>query len=167
MSPPLLRLRDTDEVGEHTHRTSGGGKRTIFIDEYIPVAYPTGPVRNFLLHTLASDYYNRYYLAPLEDGTYVCVYFDDYLMLRPGEELPTGYIRDTTTEEKTMLRQIAEDYEVDPVYVLDMYRHGKVNQILDLAIRAGVGVLLLLVGSVIVRGVKKAVRGKEKNGFDL
>lgn len=131
------------------------------------MAYPTGPVRNFLLHTLASGYYNRYYLAPLEDGTYVCVYFDDYLMLRLGEELPTGYIRDTTTEEKTMLRQIAEDYEVDPVYVLDMYRHGKVNQILDLAIRAGVGVLLLLVGSVIVRGVKKAVRGKEKNGFDL
>ena len=42
---PLLRLRDTDEAGEHTHRTSGGGKRTIFIDEYIPVAYPTGPVR--------------------------------------------------------------------------------------------------------------------------
>ena len=151
---PLLRLRDTDEAGEHTHRTSGG-KRTIFIGEYIPVAYPTGPVRNFLLHTLASGYYNRYYLAPLEDGTYVCVYFDDYLMLHPSDELPTGYIRDTTTEEKTMLRQIAEDYEVDPVYVLDMYRHGKVNQILDLAIRAGVGLLLVVVGSAIVGGIKK------------
>ena len=124
------------------------------------MAYPTGPVRNFLLHTLASGYYNRYYLAPLEDGTYVCVYFDDYLMLRTGEELPTGYIRDTTTEEKTMLRQIVEDYEVDPVYVLDMYRHGKVNQILDLAIRAGVGLLLLLVGSAIVKGIKKVIRRK-------
>ena len=157
---PLLRLRDTNEAGAHTHRTRGGGHRTIFIDEYIPVAYPIGPVRNFRLHTLASGYYNRYYLAPLEDGTYVCVYFDDYLMLRPGEELPTGYIRDTTTEEKIMLRQIAEDYEVDPVYVLDMYRHGKVNQILDLAIRAGVGLLLLLVGSAIVGGIKKVIRRK-------
>ena len=157
---PLLRLRDTDEAGEHTHRTSGGGKRTIFIGEYIPVAYPTGPVRNFLLHTLASGYYNRYYLAPLEDGTYVCVYFDDYLMLRTGEELPTGYIRDTTTEEKTMLRQIAEDYEVDPVYVLDMYRHGKVILPLELVIRFGVLLLLLVVGSAIMEGIKKVIRRK-------
>ena len=158
---PLLRLRDTDEAGEHTYRIRRGRrKQTIFIDEYIPVAYPIGPVRNFLLHTPASSYYNRYYLAPLEDGTYVCVYFDDYLMLRLGEELPTGYIRDTTTEEKTMLRQIAEDYEVDPVYVLDMYRHGKVNQILDLAIRAGGGLLLVVVGSAIVEGIKKVIRRK-------
>ena len=99
-------------------------------------------------------------LAPLEDGTYVCVYFDDYLMLSTGEELPTGYIRDTTTEEKIMLRQMAEDYEVDPVYVLDMYRHGKVNQILDLAIRAGVGLLLVVVGSAIVERIKKVIRRK-------
>ena len=83
------------------------------------------------------------------DGSYVCVYFNDYLMLRPGDELPTGYIRYTTTEEKNMLHQMAEDYEVDPVYVLDLYRHGKVNWMLDFAIRAEVGVLLLLVGSVI------------------
>ena len=82
-------------------------------------------------------------------------------MLRPGDELPTGYIRYTTTEEKTMLHQMAEDYEVDLVYVLDMYRHGKVSWMLDFAIRAGVGILLLVVGSVIVRGIKKAVRSKE------
>lgn len=82
-------------------------------------------------------------------------------MLRPGDELPTGYVRYTTTEEKTMLHQMAEDYKVDLVYVLDMYRHSKVNWMLDFAIRAGVGVLLLLIGSVIVGGVKKAVRQKE------
>ena len=35
-------------------------------------------------------------------------------MLRPGDELPTGYIRYTTTEEKAMLHQMAEDYELDP-----------------------------------------------------
>ena len=60
-----------------------------------------------------------------------------------------------------MLNQVAEDYDVGPVYVLDMYRHGKVSWMLDFAIRAGVGILLLVVGSVIVRGVKKAVWLKE------
>ena len=162
---PLLRLRDSEYAGEHTHLNSQT-KRTVVISEYIPVAYPTGPIRSFLLRFLASGHYNGYYLAPLEDGSYVCVYFDDYLMLRSSDELPTGYIRYTTTEEKTMLHQMAEDYEVDPVYVLDMYRHGKVSWMLDFAIRAGVGILLLVVGSVIVRGVKKAVRSKEKNTFE-
>lgn len=71
--------------------------------------------------------YYSYYLVSLEDGSYVCVYFDDYLMLRSGDELPTGYIRYTTIEEKTMLHQMAEDYEVDPVYVLDMYHHGRLG----------------------------------------
>ena len=32
--------------------------------------------------------------------------------------------------------------------------------------RTGVGILLLVVGSVIVGGVKKAVRSKEKNTFE-
>ena len=59
-----------------------------------------------------------------------------------------------------MLRQIVEDYEVDPVYVLDMYRHGKVNQILDLLICAGVGLLLVVVGSAIVEGIKQVIRRK-------
>lgn len=75
--------------------------------------------------------------------------------------MPTGYIRYTTTEEKFILHQIAEDYKVGQVYVLDMYRHGKVSWVLDFAIRAGIGILLLVVGSVVVEGVKKAVRSKE------
>lgn len=156
---PLLRLRDTNEAGEHRYKRNGG-TRTVFLDEYIPVAYPTGPVRNFLLHTLASGYYNRYYLAPLEDGAYVCVYFDDYLMLRPGGELPTGYVRYATADEQKMLRGLEDSYEVNWMYVLDMYRHGKVNQILALAIRAGIGLLLLVVGSAIVGGMKKVIRRK-------
>lgn len=57
---------------------------------------------------------------------------------------------------------MAEDDEVDPVYVLDMYRHSKVNWMLDFAVRVGgVGVLLLVVGSVVVTDVKKAFRRKE------
>lgn len=162
---PLLRLRDSEYAGEHTHHNSEV-KKTAIISEYIPVAYPTGPARRFLLRFLASGSYNGYYLAPLEDGTYVCIYFDDYLMLRPGEELPTGYVRYATTEEKTMLHQMANDYEVDPVYVLDMYRHGKVNWMLDFVIRAGVGILLLVIGSAIAKRIKRAIRCKVKESAE-
>lgn len=161
---PLLRLRDTEYAGEHPSRKNGV-RRSVTISEYIPTADPA-PVRGFLLDFLASGFYNRYYLAPLEDGSYVCVYFDDYLMLRPGEELPTGYVRYATTEEKTMLHQMAEEYEVDPVYVLDMYRHGKVSWILDLAIRAGVGLLLLVVGSAIARKIRRAVWRKAQENVE-
>lgn len=57
-----------------------------------------------------------------------------------------------------MLHQIAEDYKVGQVYVLDMYRHGKVSFMLAFAVRVGgVGILLLVVGSVIVEGVKKVI----------
>ena len=59
-----------------------------------------------------------------------------------------------------MLCQMAEEYEVDPVFVLDMYRHGKVSWMLDLAIRAGVGLLPLVVGSAIAGKFKQAVRRK-------
>lgn len=155
---PLLRLRDPNEAGKHTPSRKGRTRSPIFIDEYIPVAYPTGPVRNFLLHTFVSGYYNRYYLAPLGDGTYVCVYFDDYLMLCPGEELPTGYVRYATAYEQKMLRRLEDSYEVDRMYVLDMYRHGKVNWTLDIAIRFGAGLVLVVVGSAIVEGMKKVIR---------
>lgn len=98
--------------------------------------------------------------ADVEDGAYVCVYFDDYLMLRPGGELPTGYVRYATADEQKMLRGLEDSYEVNWMYVLDMYRHGKVNRILALAIRAGIGLLLLVVGSAIVGGMKKVIRRK-------
>lgn len=162
---PLLRLRDSEYAGEHTHRNSRT-KKTVIISEYISVAYPTGPIRRFLLGFLATGSYNGYYLAPLEDGSYVCVYFDDYLMLRSGEELPTGYVRYTTTEEKTMLHQMAEDYEIDPVYVLDMYRHGKVSWMLDFMLRAGVGIFLLVVGSVIIKAFKRLAGAKRSKGIN-
>ena len=52
-----------------------------------------------------------------------------------------------------MLTQMAEDYDVDPVYVLDMYRYGKVNWMLDVLLRLAVCVA----AAVIVWGIKKAV----------
>ena len=158
---PLLRLRDLEYAGEHTS-VRKSVKRTVFISEYIPMAYSIGPVRSFLLDFLTSGLYNSYYLAPLEDGSYVCVYFDDYLMLRPGEELPTGYVRYATADEQIMLRGLEDSYEVNPMFVLDMYRHGKVNWMLDFVIRAGVGILLLVVGPAIARGIKKVIRHKSE-----
>ena len=65
-----------------------------------------------------------------------------------------------------MLHQMAEEYEVDPVYVLDMYRHGKVSWILDLAIRAGVGLLLLVVGSAITRKIRQTVSRKAQENVE-
>ena len=56
-----------------------------------------------------------------------------------------------------MLNQMAEDYDVDPVYVLDMYRYGKVNWMLDLGLRLAVCV----VAAVIVWGIKKAVSNRK------
>ena len=60
---------------------------------------------------------------------------------------------------------MTEDYDVDLVYVMDLYRHGKVSWMLDFAIRAGAGILLLVVGSVIIGGIKKAVRRKENGEY--
>ena len=161
---PLLRLRDSNEAGEHTFKK--GIKRTVIIDEYVHIAYPTNPLRGFLLDFLAHGYYNSYYLAPLEDGTYVCVYFDDYLTILPSEELPTGYVRSATPDEQRMIREFGESYEINGMFVLDMYRHGKVNQMLDLAIRAGFGIFILVISSAISKRIRRAVRSKEADGVE-
>ena len=89
-----------------------------------------------MLQGLAGGFYNRYYLMELEDMT---------------EEYPTGYIRYTSTEERRMLNQMSEDYDVDSVYVLDMYQHGKVNWMLDVTLRLAV----LLVAGLTVLTVRE------------
>ena len=48
---------------------------------------------------------------------------------------------------------MAEDYDVNPAYVLDMYQHGKVNWMLDVLLRLAVCVA----AAVIVWGIKRAV----------
>ena len=104
-----------------------------------------------MLQGLAGGFYNRYYLMELEDSSYLCIYFDDYLTLTGAEEYPTGYIRYTSTEERRMLNQMSEDYDVDSVYVLDMYQHGKVNWMLDVTLRLAV----LLVAGLTVLTVRE------------
>ena len=86
----------------------------------------------------------------LGDNSWLCVYFDDYLALTGTNPYPTGYVRYTTTEERRMLNQMAEDYDVDPVYVLDMYRHGKVNWMLDLGLRLAVVLAVYLVVATVL-----------------
>ena len=82
------------------------------------------------------------------------MYFDDYLTLTGGDEYPTGYLRYTTTEERRALSQMQADYDLDPVYVLDMYRHGKVSWMLDVLLRLAV-LAVVGIGAATVRGFCK------------
>ncbi len=151
---PLGRLRDPRYAGKHTNSR----KITHEISEYTFFTYPL-KYTDKIIHWLVDAFYNSYYLALLEDGTYVCVYFDDYLMLSSGEELHTGYVRYATTPEKKMLHTMAKDYEVNPMYVLDMYRHGKVSWVLDSMIRFILVILIIMVISSFFKSQKK----EEKN----
>ena len=107
---PLARLRDAEQEGTHYHR-SYGAKRAAYVSEYIFANYPLSPWQR-TLQGLVGGFYNRYYLTELEDGSWLCVYFDDYLTLTGGGEYPTGYIRYTTTEERRVLNQMQADYDL-------------------------------------------------------
>ncbi len=104
----LACLRDTGQVGAHTHNNSGV-KRSVSVSEYIYADYPLPPLQRFV-QGFVGGYYNRYYLA--------------------------------------------EDYDVNPVYVLDMYQHGKESWMLDILLRLAVCVA----AAVIVWGIKKALK---------
>ena len=149
---PLARLRDAEQEGTHYHR-SYGAKRAAYVSEYIFANYPLSPWQR-TLQGLVGGFYNRYYLTELEDGSWLCVYFDDYLTRTGGGEYPTGYIRYTTTEERRVLNQMQADYDLDTVYVLDMYRHGKVSWMLDVLLRLAV-LAVVGIGAATVRSVWK------------
>lgn len=53
-----------------------------------------------------------------------------------------------------MLNRMAEDIDVDPVYVLDMYRHGKVNWMLDLGLRFDVLVVVIVLTTTVQKNWK-------------
>ena len=140
---PLARLRDVGQEGVHA-RSRHGVRRSVYVSEYVTADYPF-PTWQRLLQGAIGGFYNRYYLMELGDNSWLCVYFDDYLTLTGTDTYPTGYARYTTTEERRMLKQMAEDYDVDPVYVLDMYRHGKVNWMVDIGLRLAVVLAVYLV----------------------
>ncbi len=137
----LARLRDVGQEGVHA-RSRYGVRRSVYVSEYVTADYPI-PTWQRLLQGAIGGFYNRYYLMELGDNSWLCVYFDDYLTLTGTEEYPAGYIRYTTTEERRILKQMAEDYDVDPVYVLDMYRHGKVNWMVDIGLRLAVVLIIV------------------------
>ena len=63
---PLARLRDTGQAGVHTHNNSGV-KRSVSVSEYIYADYPLPSLQRFV-QGFVGGYYNRYYLAELDDG---------------------------------------------------------------------------------------------------
>lgn len=150
---PLARLRDTDQAGQHY---ASGGRTRFWIDEY--TADPA-------MRSLLKSWYNGYYLQRLDDGSYLCVYFDDYLAtaraLGRDAEMPVGYLRYTTTEERRMLNRMTEEYDVDPVYVLDLYRYGKAGWVADMALRLAV-LIAALGADALLQTLWEKLSGKRK-----
>lgn len=135
---PLMRLRDLREEGIHNTNRETGNQR-IMVTEYLHFNHPMTAVQRLTKPLLFSASYNSYRLVPLSDGTYLCTFFDDYLLIGKGKnkeiKLPAGRIRYTTNEEAKMLKTMSEDYEVNSVYILDLYNHKKISWILDKVLR--------------------------------
>lgn len=160
---PLMGIRDPDMAGEY--RASRG--RRGHIPQYIHLSGFPAPLRPILQHMLLNGFYNTYYLTRLEDGTYACVFFDDYILmpLLNGLDLPAGQVRYASTEEKTMLRQMAEEYDVDVAYVVDLYNYEKVSWIGNLILRIFLLFVVLLVEQLI-EGQLKGVLKKRKEVYE-
>ncbi len=150
---PLMRLRDTGAEKGTSH-------------EYQELNYPITPGQSALTFLLSGAAYNSYYLVQLEDGSYLCVFFDDYLMLQKvlgGEiDLPVGYVRSCTSFEHSVLYDMAKecDYDVDVTVVLDMYRDGKCPSLLDKVLR-------LIFAIAIVASIKLVLDKRKKKNADL
>lgn len=156
-----MRQRDGGEEGEHYARSrTYNTKRKVVVPEYRSLSYPITLSDKVVNWFVMSASYNRYYLVQLEDGSYICAFFDDYLMLSKGAELPVGRVRYSTAEERNMLSMMAEDYKVDQIYVLDMYREGKAPWLLDKPLRLIAAIAAAVQGMSIVERVKK----KRKDG---
>ncbi len=162
---PLMRLRDSDEEGlhrswNHISRT----KRGVEITEYYELDYPITPLQKVITFFSGAASYNPYYLVQLEDGSYLCAFFDDYHMLQNimgGEvELPTGYVRGSTGDEYQMLYEMAKDYDVDPTLVLDMYRDGKGPWMLDKGLRLVLAVAIVMGAVVGARKLKSKLKNR-------
>lgn len=140
---PLARLRDSEQSNRRIHYSSGRRSSRTFqgFDDYRVLPRDPG-VLDRLWQLLWSGTYNSgYYLKPLEDGTYLCLYLDDcaFLFGEP-EELYTGWLRSVDApEEARMLSDMeAEGYDVETMFILDMYRHGKVSQFTEILLRGGI-----------------------------
>ena len=160
---PLLRLRDPGANGIHYTNRSTGNQR-IEIAEYHWFDYPISKFQKVLKPLGLASLYNSYYLAQLEDGTYIGVFFDDYLMLgkRLGREtrFPAGYVRYASNEEKKMLNVMAADYDLDTVYILDMYNHEKSSWMIDILLRLVLASAILFVCFYIGEKLQGKISGR-------
>jgi hypothetical protein len=50
---------------------------------------------------------------------------------------------------------MSEDYDVNPVYVLDMYRYGKVSWMVDLVVRLAITFVIVITFLAIEKTVKR------------
>ncbi len=164
---PLIRLRDTGAKGTYQNwNRISHSIHTTTVDEYQDLDYPITPLQKTLTFLLSGASYNSYYLVQLEDGSYLCVFFDDYLMLQKvlgGEiDLPVGYVRSCTSFEHSVLYDMAKecDYDVDVTVVLDMYRDGKCPRFLDAGLR-------FLFAIAIVASIKLVLDKRKKKNADL
>lgn len=121
---PLARLRDSEQSNRRIHYSSGRRSSRTFqgFDDYRTL--PQDPsLLEQLWQLMWSGFYNSgYYLKPLEDGTYICVYLDDcaFLFGEP-EALYTGRLRsvDAPEEARMLYDMEAEGYDVDTMFILD------------------------------------------------
>lgn len=145
---PLVRLRDPDEAGLH-RGSRKTGNTAVTVSEYRTVRQPMGPVTWAFYHLGIAGSYNSYQLVQLEDGSYICAFFDDYRLLGNvfggPVQLPTGYVRLAEQYEIGMLKTMAEAYPVSTQYVLDMYDYDKMAWWIDKPLRLVLACAVLFV----------------------
>ena len=140
---PLARLRDSEQSNRRIHYSSGRRSSRTFqgFDDYRVLPRDPGVLDRLWQLLWGGTYNSGYYLKPLEDGTYLCLYLDDCaFQFGAPEELYTGRLRSVDApEEARMLSDMeAEGYDVDTMFILDMYRHGKVSQFTEILLRGGI-----------------------------
>ena len=124
---PLARLRDSEQSNRRIHYSSGRRSSRTFqgFDDYRVLPRDPGALDRLWQLLWGGTYNNGYFLKPLEDGTYICVYLDDcaFLFGEP-EELYTGVLRGVDApEEARMLHAMeAAGYDLDTSFILDMAR---------------------------------------------
>lgn len=156
---PLARLRDK-ELSKPTY-TTGRRVKTEGLEEYQTLSQDPGVLEQLWELCWSGTYNHGYYLKPLEDGTYLCIYLDDcaFLFGEP-EQLYTGILRSVDApEEARMLYAMKEEgYDVNTYFILDMYRHGKVTRFTEIPMRGGIWFAGLFITAYIYVSIKDRKR---------
>ena len=80
---PLARLRDSEQSNRRIHYSSGRRSSRTFqgFDDYRVLPRDPGALDRLWQLLWGGTYNNGYFLKPLEDGTYLCIYLDDCAFL--------------------------------------------------------------------------------------